>query len=80
VTVEETALAVAALASAGIRAENAQLAAGLDLLAESALDGRIRRPEPVGLYFASLWYSEIIYPAVWSVEAFRLTLGGDNLL
>ena len=27
------------------------------------------RPTPIGLYFANLWYSEKLYPIIWTVEA-----------
>jgi squalene-hopene/tetraprenyl-beta-curcumene cyclase len=27
------------------------------------------RPTPIGLYFSRLWYSERLYPLIWSIEA-----------
>jgi len=30
--------------------------------------------QPIGLYFASLWYSEKLYPVVWTVEALARNL------
>jgi len=65
-TVEETALAVTALAGA----DDAQAAVqrGRGWLCAQGLDG-LSRPAPVGLYFALLWYHEKMYPLVWSLEA-----------
>ena len=34
-------------------------------------DGKTFSSSPVGLYFASLWYSEKLYPIIFSVEAFK---------
>jgi len=68
-SIEETALAVAALA--GIRTDAARQAAavGLRFLLARIEDGTWSRPAPVGLYFASLWYSEELYPVIWTLEA-----------
>jgi len=56
-TIEETALAVAALGDArGAR----WLAERTDL-----------RPSPIGLYFAKLWYSETLYPLIFTVAALK---------
>ena len=67
-SVEETALAVTALAQARGKSELA-LASGVSYLLERIEDGTWTRPSPVGLYFSSLWYSERLYPVVWTVEA-----------
>ncbi|MEN6549365.1 MAG: prenyltransferase/squalene oxidase repeat-containing protein [Armatimonadia bacterium] len=64
---EETALAVAALAAMGESSE--ALLQGLECLLRNVEDGTWTRPTPIGLYFASLWYSEVLYPVVWTVEA-----------
>ncbi|MDP6107372.1 MAG: hypothetical protein QGI33_02915, partial [Candidatus Brocadiia bacterium] len=37
----------------------------VDRMARGALD----EPNPIGLYFASLWYSEKLYPTIWTVAA-----------
>jgi squalene-hopene/tetraprenyl-beta-curcumene cyclase len=72
-TVEESALAMSALAEVwGLeRAETvgAVLQDGLAYLERRLADGTWTEPTPLGLYFASLWYSERLYPVVWTVEA-----------
>ena len=30
---------------------------------------RLAQPAPIGLYFSSLWYSERLYPLIWTVGA-----------
>ena len=42
---------------------------GLDYLISRVEDGSWSTPSPIGLYFASLWYSEELYPIIWTVEA-----------
>ncbi len=68
-SVEETALAVAALAPwAQTPTAHAAFIRGVDYL----LSGVARppdRPAPIGLYFAHLWYSEQLYPLVWTLDA-----------
>jgi len=66
-TVEETSLAVAALvdqpeASQQIEAGRQWLTATLDQPVAAA---------PIGLYFASLWYYEKMYPAIFALAALR---------
>jgi squalene-hopene/tetraprenyl-beta-curcumene cyclase len=69
-SVEETALAVTALTrftrQDGVRAA---LSSGVRYLASQVEDGSWAKPAPIGLYFASLWYSEDMYPVIWTVEA-----------
>jgi squalene-hopene/tetraprenyl-beta-curcumene cyclase len=66
-TVEETALAVIALAGGGGACAGAARR-GRDWLAERGVEG-MRRPAPIGLYFSLLWYHEKLYPLVWALEA-----------
>lgn len=70
-TIEETALAVEALASLRpISDEDVVLlgdAAGW--LARTTCGGTTFSATPIGLYFASLWYSERLYPVVFTVAA-----------
>ncbi len=76
-TMEETALAVGALAvcigtMAGcIGAEPVlrECMAGARFLARGVREGTIFKPAPIGLYFARLWYSERAYPVIWTVGA-----------
>jgi squalene-hopene/tetraprenyl-beta-curcumene cyclase len=71
-TVEETALAVEALAD-DPKATTA-VEGGAAWLAAAVESGRWREPSPIGLYFARLWYFERLYPQVFAVSALgRLT-------
>lgn len=64
-TMEETALAVSALASI----ENRNICnAGLNWLNEYYIQNGLK-PAPIGLYFASLWYDEQLYPVTSYLEA-----------
>jgi squalene-hopene/tetraprenyl-beta-curcumene cyclase len=78
-SIEETALAVAALAHllgqelppsarrvAGIRTA---VAKGATWLANRVADGAWTEPSPIGFYFAKLWYYERLYPMIFTVEA-----------
>jgi len=80
-SVEETARATGALASCTCGAE-ARLAAerGAAYLVGRIEDGSWAAPSPIGLYFASLWYSERLYPIIWTVEALgRAARAGINV-
>jgi squalene-hopene/tetraprenyl-beta-curcumene cyclase len=44
---------------------------GVDLLLEKTAKGTRFPASPIGLYFASLWYSEKLYPLIFSVEALK---------
>ncbi len=75
-SIEETAVAVQALAQLRIRGVTA-------VAADEALDRginwlRVRTegwtefpPAPIGLYFARLWYYEALYPVIWTLGALR---------
>ena len=68
-SVEETALAVAALASWTLApATRGAVLRGIEYLVKYAA-----QPEdcaaPIGLYFTHLWYSERLYPLIWTLEA-----------
>ena len=70
-TIEETALALSALAGApaDCAATNVALARGENWLCEATVKGTAFEPSPIGFYFARLWYFEKAYPVVWTVEA-----------
>ena len=69
-SVEETALAIEALASLSCTSETAgALNAGLDWLFEKIASDEWRRPSPIGFYFAKLWYYERLYPMIFTVAA-----------
>jgi squalene-hopene/tetraprenyl-beta-curcumene cyclase len=44
---------------------------GVDQLLEKTANGTMFLASPIGLYFASLWYSEKLYPPIFSVEALK---------
>ena len=76
-SIEETSLAVTALAvrlrkrSGAESAEGrAAVNRGLEWLASATDEGRRAEPSPIGFYFAKLWYFERLYPVVFALEAF----------
>ena len=44
---------------------------GVDYLYKLFSDGKINRPEPIGLYFSRLWYSEELYNLTFVLSALR---------
>jgi squalene-hopene/tetraprenyl-beta-curcumene cyclase len=67
-SVEETALAVEILLSAGPEAQTA-VNKGLTWLVEQVETGGLELPTPIGFYFAKLWYFEKLYPIIFTVAA-----------
>ncbi|MCL5104786.1 MAG: squalene--hopene cyclase [Armatimonadetes bacterium] len=69
-SIEETALAVAALSRLehSFDAHDA-IWRGIGYLVLRIEDASWTIPTPIGLYFSSLWYSERLYPIIWTVEA-----------
>ena len=81
-SIEETAVAVAALAGClapgarqppgpDARALRAAVATGARWLIDRTAGGADFPAAPIGLYFAKLWYYEKLYPIVFAVEAWR---------
>jgi len=70
-SIEETALAVAALAVAG---ERDAARRGAEWLVRATDEGRVFPPAPIGFYFAKLWYYEKLYPLIFTVAALRKVL------
>jgi len=80
-SIEETALAVDALAGLlSVRDGNEllqlstekiehALRRGIGWIVEKTERGTKMQPEPIGLYFAKLWYFEKLYPAIFTVSA-----------
>ena len=78
-SIEETALAVQALADALAVASPARGLAGTSVeaavckgaswLVSETRGGRDFKPSPIGLYFSKLWYCERQYPVIFSVAA-----------
>lgn len=65
-TIEETALAVYALAR---HAPEEAVLRGASWLIERTDEGKTFEPAPIGLYFAKLWYFEELYPLIFTVQA-----------
>jgi squalene-hopene/tetraprenyl-beta-curcumene cyclase len=73
-SIEETAQAVAALAAHADVDRTADLVPvrrGLAWLRAATDDGRRFPAAPIGLYFARLWYSEALYPLIFTVAAIQ---------
>src|SRR6185503_11230861 len=74
-TIEETALALEALASVTANhGEDEQkfrstIERGTRFLIEAVETGAWREPSPIGFYFAKLWYYERLYPMIFTVAA-----------
>jgi squalene-hopene/tetraprenyl-beta-curcumene cyclase len=64
-SIEELALSITALAGVKNSVQDSFLKAAVKILNAE----RKFQPTPIGLYFASLWYSEKLYPLIWAVEA-----------
>ena len=67
-SVEETALALGALADVDISLANGAIADACAWIAATTADGTRFHASPIGLYFARLWYSESLYPLVFTVD------------
>lgn len=76
-TVEETALAIAALCD-GRSDRSEALDRGLRWLIERIDNGTVVEPSPIGLYFAKLWYFERLYPLVFAAYALHRALGDSG--
>ncbi len=68
-SVEETSLAIGALADADDEPPVvAAIADGCGWLNAATAGGTVFPTAPIGLYFAKLWYSESLYPLIFSIE------------
>ena len=76
-SVEETALAVRALAVTGASGSAYE---GAVWLAHATECGCSFPSRPIGLYFASLWYSEKLYPVAFTVSALKELLNTSQAL
>jgi squalene-hopene/tetraprenyl-beta-curcumene cyclase len=72
-SVEETALVLEVLISLGKEAAvPAHVSAnGLTWLLAQIDRGKLMEPSPIGFYFAKLWYSEKLYPLIFTTAALR---------
>lgn len=73
-SIEETALALNALISSGLKDE--QVDKGFHWLFEETKEGAEFKSRPIGLYFASLWYDEKMYPLVYTAAALEKYFNG----
>ncbi|MCI0746827.1 MAG: hypothetical protein L0Y58_15600 [Verrucomicrobia subdivision 3 bacterium] len=76
VSVEETSLALTALATALAHIETPAATAGAisrgaDWLIDKVERGEWKKPSPIGFYFARLWYYETVYPLIFTMSALR---------
>jgi len=76
-TIEETSLAVSALAFRGEVGDS--LNHGAKWLVEATGSGTKFDATPIGFYFARLWYYERTYPMIWAVEALSRVLRARQL-
>ena len=67
-SVEETALALEALLATDCQ-ETEPVRCGLSWLLHATQHGKVFPPSPIGLYFAALWYSEDLYPVIFTSSA-----------
>jgi squalene-hopene/tetraprenyl-beta-curcumene cyclase len=67
-TVEESALALEALAAASATLR-IDLKPGIDFLLGAVESGAWKRPAPLGLFYGRHWYSEQLYPILLTVSA-----------
>ncbi len=72
-SIEETALAVEILHSAGPDAASA-VNNGIGWLVQRVESGGLHEPTPIGFYFAKLWYFEKLYPIIFTVAALGCAL------
>jgi len=67
---QETSLALSALSYFKPKKEIEEaIQRGLAYLVQSIERDGLNDAQPIGLYFAKLWYSEKLYPMIWAVEA-----------
>ena len=68
-SVEETALALEAIAGDFGHCVLDAREKGKNWLIEAIEMGQLDDPSPIGFYFAKLWYHERLYPVIFSVAA-----------
>jgi squalene-hopene/tetraprenyl-beta-curcumene cyclase len=68
-SIEETATVVSAMFQTPPAAAASAQWHGVQYLVERVEAGTWDQASPIGLYFAKLWYSERLYPIIWTAEA-----------
>ena len=76
-SVEETGLALSALAATG---KPDLVQRGVEWLVRATQHGTISPETPIGLYFARLWYSERLYPLVFAIEGLARVLARSGCI
>lgn len=74
-SVEETALALEILLSCG--RHGSHLGLGTNWLIAAVESGAVEKPQPIGFYFAKLWYYEDLYPLIFTVSALHSASRSD---
>jgi len=74
-SIEEIALALEALAEVEEPRAAGSIERGLAWLAAATDEGTRFDTTPIGLYFARLWYSERLYPLIFTASACERALG-----
>ena len=74
-SVEETALALEILLSCGRCGSH--LGLGINWLMNAVESGDLRKPQPIGFYFAKLWYYEDLYPVIFTVSTLHSACRSD---
>ena len=69
--IEETSLAVSALAELPGDCERQAAVRGAAWIAETTRGGEKTPASPIGLYFARLWYYESLYPLIFALDALQ---------
>jgi squalene-hopene/tetraprenyl-beta-curcumene cyclase len=77
-SLEETGLALAALAGSPDEATVAAVRRGIAWIVDRTEGGKLTPAAPIGLYFARLWYAEALYPLIFALEGLRSTLAVDS--
>ncbi|MBN2583843.1 MAG: squalene--hopene cyclase, partial [Planctomycetes bacterium] len=80
-TVEETAAAVEALCAWASRPDVAEaVRGGCEFLVRRFEAADLDRASPIGLYFTRLWYSERVYPIIFTVAALGRAMSRPDVL
>jgi squalene-hopene/tetraprenyl-beta-curcumene cyclase len=68
-TMEETAVALEGLIACGGPNARESIARGIDWLCKAVDQKHFLTSQPIGFYFAKLWYHEVLYPLTFSLSA-----------
>jgi squalene-hopene/tetraprenyl-beta-curcumene cyclase len=68
-TIEETAVALEGLIACGGTDTRVSRERGIDWLCEAVDQKYYLTSQPIGFYFAKLWYHEVLYPLTFTLSA-----------